>query len=139
MIRFIKEDIENIPFDEKLAAIWLKQTAAIYKKKAGDITYILCSDDKIIEINRQFLQHDYYTDVITFDYSTASLISGDIFVSVDTVRSNADNLGVTPVQELFRVFVHGLLHLCGQDDKTFISKSEMTGKENEALSRLDSL
>ena len=113
---------------------WLRRVALSYQKKVGDLTYIFCDDEKILEVNRQFLKHDYYTDVITFDYSTPSTLSGDIFISLDTVRSNAETVGVPFDDELRRIIIHGVLHLTGQGDKTPETKAQMTAKEEHALS-----
>ncbi|MDO9633618.1 MAG: rRNA maturation RNase YbeY, partial [Paludibacter sp.] len=118
MIQFINE---NIPFPEihKLKVkSWIKETAKRYGKKTGEIAFIFCNDEKILEINRQYLQHDYYTDIITFDYSENNTISGDIFISLETVNSNATEFGVPYDTELLRIIIHGILHLCGQEDKT---------------------
>lgn len=134
MINYIVEDIEIPPFEQNRISNWIKQTAVFYDKKAGDINYIFCSDKRILEVNRQFLQHDYYTDIITFDYSRKNIISGDIFISIDTVKSNAQENNIEPKEELKRIIIHGILHLCGQNDKTPIDKAEMTRKENLALS-----
>jgi len=123
-------------FDRAHAERWIRAVAADYGFTVGDITYIFCSDDRILEVNRQFLQHDYYTDVITFDYSTPDRLSGDIFISLDTVRSNAEQVGTTFSQELHRILIHGILHLTGQGDKTLETKVQMTAKENLALSKL---
>lgn len=119
--------------DEALVGRWIHRVAAGYGFAVGDITYILCGDGKILEVNRQFLQHDYYTDVITFDYSTPTRLSGDIFISLDTVRSNAGQVGVAFDDELRRILIHGVLHLTGQGDKTPETKTVMTAKENDAL------
>ena len=113
--------------------------AAGYGFTTGDITYILCDDEKILAVNRQFLGHDYYTDVITFDYSSKSRISGDIYISLDTVQSNAEQVGATFEQELYRILIHGVLHLTGQEDKTPEKRAEMTAKEEKALALLNSL
>lgn len=115
---------------------WLRRVAAEYGKKVGDIHYILCNDERILEVNRQFLSHDYYTDVITFDYCVGHTLHGDIFISVDTVVSNAAEVNCLPEEELHRILVHGLLHLCGQEDKTPEKRAEMTAKENKALQQL---
>lgn len=112
---------------------WVKRTAAKYEFKTGDIAFIFCNDEKILEINRQYLQHDYYTDIITFDYSTKGNISGDIFISIDTVKSNAEKFKTAFHVELHRIIIHGVLHLCGQDDKTEENRAIMTEKENDAL------
>ena len=113
---------------------WLRQVAAHYGFAIGELTYIFCSDDKELAVNREFLGHDYYTDVITFDYTTPHTINGDIFISWDMIRSNAAEVGVTPERELLRILAHGLLHLTGQADKTPETKAEMTRKEEHALS-----
>ena len=137
MIHYIAENIE-LPFieNEKVNR-WIKKIASNYEKKIGQISYIFCSDEKILEINKQFLNHDYFTDIITFDYSTASIISGDIFISIDTVNNNAKELNISHNTELLRIMIHGILHLCGQEDKSTKQRAEMTRKENLALELLD--
>ena len=136
MFQFLCDQVSMPAFDRAHAERWIRVVAADYGFTVGDITYIFCSDDRILEVNRQFLQHDYYTDVITFDYSTSDRLSGDIFISLDTVRSNAEQVGVTFSQELHRILIHGILHLTGQGDKTPETKAQMTAKENLALSKL---
>ena len=96
---------------------WVKRVAASYGRKVGDVAYIFCDDEEILRVNRQYLQHDYYTDIITFDYDEDDVISGDLFISLDTVRTNAEQLGLPYEQELNRVIIHGILHLCGINDK----------------------
>ena len=125
--------------DEALLRRWLQSVAAGYRKKTGRINYIFCSDEGILEVNRQFLQHDYYTDIITFDYSVADIVSGDIFISVDTVRSNAEERNLAYEEELHRVVVHGMLHLTGQNDKLPDDRAQMTCKENKALCLLEEM
>jgi rRNA maturation RNase YbeY len=115
---------------------WIKEVAAFYGFALGDINYIFCDDEAILRTNRQFLSHDYYTDIITFDYSTSSRLAGDIFISLDTVRSNADERGIAFGNELCRILIHGVLHLTGQGDKTPDTRAEMTRKEDHALSLL---
>ena len=117
--------------------------AALHGKKVGDIAYIFCDDEKILEVNRQYLQHDYYTDIITFDYSEGDVISGDIFISLDTVRTNAEQFATQSErfkfpyeQELHRVIIHGVLHLCGINDKGPGEREIMEQNENEALALL---
>jgi len=112
---------------------WIKSVAQTYNKKIGEIAFIFCSDECILKINNDYLQHDYYTDIITFDYSEGNTISGDIFISLDTVKSNAEKFGESFEKELYRVIIHGILHLCGQNDKTPEQQTEMTQKENLAL------
>lgn len=135
MIQFIAENIPSPLSDDQSRRIsrWVRAVAAGYGFATGDITYIFCSDERILEVNRQFLGHDYYTDIITFDYSTPSRISGDIYISLDTVASNAEQLGIASDDELLRILIHGVLHLTGQGDKTPESKAVMTDKENAAL------
>ena len=119
--------------DEHKVSRWIRAVAAYYGFSVGNINYIFCSDERELEVNRQFLGHDYYTDVITFDYSTPSTLSGDIFISLDTVRSNAEIVGTSFENELLRILIHGVLHLTGQGDKTPETKAQMTAKEEHAL------
>ena len=112
---------------------WVKAVAASYGKKVGEIAYIFVDDKKILNVNQQYLQHDYYTDIITFDYSDNDTISGDIFISLDTVRSNAEQIGTTYEQELSRVIIHGILHLCGINDKGPGEREKMDAAEDKAL------
>lgn len=119
---------------------WIKQVAASYGKKVGSIAYIFCNDEKILEVNRQYLQHDYYTDIITFDYCEdeevmghKNTISGDLFISLDTVRTNAEQQATTYEEELHRVIIHGILHLVGINDKGPGEREIMEAAENNAL------
>ena len=112
---------------------WIGAVAATYGRRLGNIAYIFCNDEQILEVNRQYLHHDYYTDIITFDYTAGNKISGDLFISIDTVRSNALQLGKQPDEELHRVVVHGILHLCGINDKGPGEREVMEAAENEAL------
>ena len=113
--------------------------AKSHDRIVGPLTYIFCDDDKIIEVNRQFLQHDYYTDIITFDYSRGKRISGDMFISLDTVATNAELVNATYDAELHRVIIHGVLHLCGIDDKGEGEREIMEGFENQALAILNDM
>lgn len=124
------------PIDEARIARWIRAVAAGYGFSVGELNYIFCSDERELQVNRDFLGHDYYTDVITFDYSTPSTIAGDIFISLDTVRSNAEQVGVPFLDELHRIIIHGALHLTGQGDKTPETKAQMTAKEDQALAML---
>lgn len=133
MIHYTTDHTEMPALDERKISRWIKAVAAHYGFGVGNINYIFCSDERELEVNRQFLGHDYYTDVITFDYSTASTLNGDIFISVDTVRSNAETVGTSFENELLRILVHGVLHLTGQGDKTPETKTQMTAKEEHAL------
>ncbi|MDR0744016.1 MAG: rRNA maturation RNase YbeY, partial [Tannerella sp.] len=110
MITYNTDDIKMPVFSRRKVSLWIKQVAGKYKKRIGAITYIFCSDERILEINNDYLNHDYYTDIITFDYSENDVISGDIFISVDTVRLNAGTFAVTYENELYRVIIHGVLH-----------------------------
>nr|WP_315091444.1 rRNA maturation RNase YbeY [uncultured Alloprevotella sp.] len=112
---------------------WVKRVAASYGRKLGDVAYIFCDDEEILRVNRQYLQHDYYTDIITFDYDEDDVISGDLFISLDTVRTNAEQLGFPYEQELNRVIIHGILHLCGINDKGPGEREIMEAAENKAL------
>lgn len=122
--------------DARKVTRWIKAVAAEYGFGVGNINYIFCSDERELEVNKEFLGHDYYTDVITFDYSTASTLNGDIFISLDTVRSNAEMVSTTFENELHRILIHGVLHLTGQGDKTPETKAQMTEKEERALLKL---
>ncbi|MDR1459350.1 MAG: rRNA maturation RNase YbeY [Bacteroidales bacterium] len=127
------EDIDRPKIRQRETSNWIKDVARIHRKKIGEIAFIFCSDKKILEINRQYLQHDYYTDIITFDYSEKNIISGDIFISVDTVKSNSEKFNTHYNDELYRVIIHGILHLCGLNDKSPEEENGMREKENEAL------
>jgi rRNA maturation RNase YbeY len=119
--------------DERKVCRWIKSVAADYGFAVGNINYIFCSDERELEVNREFLGHDYYTDVITFDYTSGKTLNGDIFISLDTVRSNAEMVGTSFENELLRILIHGVLHLTGQGDKTPETKAQMTAKEEKAL------
>ncbi len=123
---------------EKLGR-WVDEVARRHDRILGPLTYIFCDDEKIIEVNRQFLQHDYYTDIITFDYTRGRRISGDMFISLDTVATNAEAVGADYATELRRVIVHGVLHLCGINDKGPGEREIMERHENEALALLEQM
>lgn len=133
MIQYLNELVELPPLAKQTVNQWVKMVAASYGKNIGEIAYIFCNNERILEVNQQYLNHDYYTDIITFDYSEGKKISGDIFISIETVRSNAEEYNVTFEEELNRIIIHGILHLCGNDDKTPQQRLEMTNKENRAL------
>ena len=114
-------------------AAWIKAVAQSHSKRVGEIAYIFCSDEKILEVNRQYLHHDYYTDIITFDYTEGTRLSGDIFISLDTVRTNAVEFGTDYDTELHRVIIHGILHLAGINDKGPGEREIMEAAENAAL------
>ncbi len=135
MLTYTTDSIEMPALDERKVTRWIKAVAAEYGFAVGNINYIFCSDERELEVNRQFLGHDYYTDIITFDYSTPSVLNGDIFISLDTVRSNAEQLNISFDAELLRILIHGVLHLTGQGDKTPETKAKMTAKEEKALAK----
>ena len=115
---------------------WIVQVAQAHNRSVHSLNYIFCDDEEILRVNRQFLNHDYYTDVITFDNCLGSLLRGDMYISLDTVRSNAEGLGVEYDRELLRVIIHGVLHLCGINDKGPGEREIMEQHENDALNLL---
>lgn len=121
---------------ETEVSAWVKSTAATYNKKVGDINYIFVDDETMLDINRRFIGHDYYTDHIGFDYSKDDSLSGDIYISLDTVKTNAELYQVEPEEELRRIIIHGLLHLCGFRDKTDEERELMQQAEDKALKAL---
>ena len=144
MITYQTDGVKMPPIRRREVSAWVKAVAATYGKRVGDIGYIFCNDDKILEVNRQYLQHDYYTDSITFDYCDDTLltgkkdtIAGDLFISLDTVRTNAEQQGTTYEEELHRVIIHGILHLCGINDKGPGEREIMEAAENKALKLLN--
>ena len=112
---------------------WIRAVAATYDKKVGDVNYIFCNDERILEVNREYLQHDYYTDIITFDYTEGDTIGGDLFISLDTVKSNSEQFATPYDEELHRTIIHGILHLCGINDKGPGEREIMEAAENRAL------
>ena len=112
---------------------WIKAVAADYGRTVGEVGYMFVDDEKILEVNREYLGHDYYTDVITFDYDEDNVVSGDIVISLDTVRSNAELFGKSYDEEFYRVLIHGILHLCGINDKGPGEREVMEAAENKAL------
>ena len=136
MITYQTDGVKMPAIKRREISAWIKSVAQDLGKKVGDIAYIFCDDEKILEVNREYLQHDYYTDIITFDYTEGNIISGDLFISLDTVLSNSEQLGVTYEQELRRVIIHGILHLCGINDKAPGEREIMEQHENRALAML---
>ena len=134
MITYQTDGVKMPAIKKRENNAWIKEVAKSYGKKIGDIAYIFVDDENILEINNQYLQHDYYTDIITFDYTEEKTISGDLFISLDTVRTNAEQVGATYEQELYRVIIHGIIHLCGIDDKAEGQREIMEAAENKALS-----
>ncbi|MBQ9176720.1 MAG: rRNA maturation RNase YbeY [Bacteroidaceae bacterium] len=133
MISYQSDSVDMPQLDLPRITQWVERVGGSYGMRVGDIAYIFCNDERILEVNRQYLGHDYYTDIITFDYSTTHTISGDIFISLDTVKSNADMLGTDPRRELLRVVIHGILHLCGINDKGPGEREIMEAAEDKAL------
>ncbi len=143
MITYTTDGVKMPAIKRRDVSAWIKTVAKSYGKSVGDVAYIFCNDEKILEVNRQYLQHDYYTDIITFDYcedlvemGISDTISGDMFISLDTVRTNAAGLGVDYMQELHRVIIHGILHLLGINDKGPGEREIMEAAENKALALL---
>lgn len=139
MITFIEEDVNAKLNERLLIKKWIKQVALSYGYRVGELCYIFCNDDKILETNRQYLQHDYYTDIITFDYVEDDILSGDMFISVDTVKSNSELFKTSYIDELHRVVIHGVLHLCGLKDKEPADEAKMRKAEEVALKILSEL
>ena len=133
MVRYFTEDIHFVFSKKTQVRRWLCAVADSEQRKLGDVNIIFCSDPYLLEINMKYLQHDYYTDIITFDYCEGKTLSGDLFISIDSVRDNAEHFGVRFEDELDRVIVHGLLHLVGYDDHTPEDITEMRSKENYYL------
>lgn len=136
VINFTTQKVEKPIFDETKICAWIEKVASSFGKRVGALTYIFCNDERILEVNREFLRHDYYTDIITFDYSNRRRISGDMFISLDTVRSNAKLFCREYEEELMRVIIHGVLHLCGVNDKGEGEREIMERHENESLALL---
>lgn len=140
MITYNVDGVKMPKIKKREVSSWIKSVAATYGKKVGDIAYIFCNDDKILEVNKQYLNHDYYTDIITFDYISdleemgiKNTISGDLFISLDTVLSNSEIQKCSYEDELYRVIIHGILHLCGINDKGPGEREIMEAEENKAL------
>ncbi len=139
-IEWLTDGVTLMPdIDAPLLEKWIAAVAKTHNRIVGPLTYIFCDDPKIIEVNRQFLNHDYFTDIITFDYSRGRMVSGDMFISLDTVLSNSELVGATYQHELLRVIIHGVLHLCGINDKGPGEREIMENFENQALVLLDEI
>ncbi|HBL74692.1 MAG TPA: rRNA maturation RNase YbeY [Prolixibacteraceae bacterium] len=135
-MNFYKEDFSGRIIDQKKRKNWINFAIEKEKFKCGDLSFIFCFDEYLLKINKEYLNHDYYTDIITFNYVEGNIISGDIFISIDRVRDNAQQYGVSFENELSRVIIHGVLHLIGFDDKDESSQSIMRMKEDEYLLEL---
>ena len=136
MITYNSENIKIPRLKRRETSVWIETVAATYDRRIGEIGYMFVDDEKILEINREYLGHDYYTDIITFDYDERDVLNGDIVISVDTVRSNAEQFGKSFDDELHRVIIHGILHLCGINDKGPGERELMEAAEDRALTLL---
>ncbi len=139
MVTYNTDGVKMPSIKKRENTAWVKAVAASYGKRVGEIAYIFVDDEKILEVNRQYLGHDYYTDIITFDYCEGDVISGDLFISLDTGRTNAEQMGATYEEELHRVIIHGILHLCGINDKGPGEREIMEAAEDKALALRSSL
>ena len=133
MITYTTENVKMPSLRRRDTSAWIRRVAESYGHHVGEVGYLFCDDAKILEVNREFLQHDYYTDIITFDYCEGDELNGDIVISLDTVRSNAAMLDKDYDEELHRVIIHGILHLCGLHDKAPGEREQMEAAENRAL------
>ena len=136
MISYNTVNVKMPAIRRRDTSAWVKAVAASYGKKVGEIAYIFVDDEEILRVNREYLQHDYYTDIITFDYTEGDTISGDLFISLDTVRTNAEQFDKPYDEELHRVIIHGILHLCGINDKGPGEREQMEAAEDKALALL---
>ena len=132
-ITYQTEGIKMPDIKKRETTEWIKAVAATYEKRIGEIAYIFCSDEKVLEVNCQYLQHDYYTDIITFDYCEGNRLSGDLFISLETVKTNSEQFNTPYEEELHRTIIHGILHLCGINDKGPGEREIMEAAENKAL------
>lgn len=139
MITYNVIDVKMPEISHRETTKWVRAVAASYGKRVGEVAYVFCNDDKILEVNRQYLKHDYFTDIITFDYCEGDMLSGDLFISLDTVRTNAELFHKTYDDELHRVIIHGVLHLVGINDKGPGEREIMEAAENKALDLLQKL
>ena len=139
MITYNAEGIKMPDIRRRQTTAWIRKVAAMHGRKVGEIGYMFVDDERILEVNREYLGHDYYTDIITFDYDEGEVINGDLVISVDTVRSNAAKYGKSYAEELHRVIIHGVLHLCGINDKGPGEREIMEAEEDKALALLRSM
>lgn len=137
--QWIASGVETPALDYAQLEQWIARVAEAHGRQALSLNYIFCDDEKILEVNRQYLNHDYYTDIITFDNCLGTMLRGDMFISLDTVRTNAEGIGAEYDTELKRVIIHGVLHLCGINDKGPGEREIMERHENEALALLGTL
>ncbi len=133
MITYSTDGVRMPKIKKRETTAWIKAVAATYNRRIGEVGYMFVNDEKILEVNNEYLGHDYYTDVITFDYDEGDIVNGDIIISLDTVRTNAEKFGKQYEDELYRVIIHGILHLCGINDKAPGEREIMEAEENKAL------
>jgi len=136
MITYDADGVRLPKIKKRATSAWIKAVAATFGRRVGDIGYMFVDDEKILAVNREYLGHDYYTDIITFDYDEDDVVSGDLVISLDTVRSNAELFHKDYEEELYRVIIHGVLHLCGINDKGPGEREIMEAHENKALALL---
>ena len=137
MITYNADGVKMPNIRKRTVSAWIKAVAATFGRKVGEIGYMFVDDEKILEVNNEYLGHDYYTDIITFDYDEGDTISGDLVISLDTVRTNAEKFGKDYNEELHRVIIHGILHLCGINGKGPGEREIMEAAENKALALLE--
>ena len=135
-ITFQSEGVEHPQIDEKQLSGWIESVAQKHERETGEISYLFCDDEKILAVNQEYLHHDFYTDIITFDYSEENVISGDLIISLQTVESNSQMYQTDYSEELHRVIIHGILHLCGMNDSTEEDEKAMREAEDSALEML---
>ncbi len=135
-IQYFNEDVRLPKLQKRRTTNWIKSIIGAEEKICGDISFIFCSDEYLLEVNKKYLNHDYFTDIITFDYVSGSLMNGDIFISVDRLLENSKVFDITFENELYRILAHGVLHLIGYKDKTIKDKKMMTFKEDYYLKLL---
>ncbi|MCI6161074.1 MAG: rRNA maturation RNase YbeY [Prevotellaceae bacterium] len=133
MITYNAEGVKMPNIKKRATTAWIRSVAAEYGRKVGEVGYLFVNDEKILEVNNEYLGHDYYTDIITFDYDEDNMVNGDLVISLDTVRTNAEKFGKPYEEELHRVIIHGILHLCGINDKGPGERETMEAAENRAL------
>ena len=136
MISYSAEGVRFPKIKRRETTAWIRRVAESYGKKVGEVGYLFCDDEHILQVNREYLGHDYYTDIITFDYCEGDVLNGDLVISLDTIRTNAELFHRPYDEELHRVIIHGILHLCGQNDKGPGEREQMEAAENRALAML---
>lgn len=136
---FFCEDVDQPPIEKLRIKRWIKKIVEVETFQLGDVSIIFCSDSFLLEMNQSYLNHDFFTDIITFDYTENKRVSGDLFLSIDRVKENAEKFHIQTKEELYRVIIHGILHLVGYKDKSLSEKSRMKEKEDECLQLLTAI